>query len=127
MIIAVASQNFRTVTPHAGRTRRFVLFEAVAGKEPTEIGRLDLPKNMAFHEFAGEGPHPLERADVVLAGSAGPGFARKMAARGIVASVTTLADPVEAVRRFLAEGPVSPTAIAASDCACHREHAGTRD
>ena len=27
----------RTVTPHAGRTRRFLVYEAAAGGEPTPI------------------------------------------------------------------------------------------
>jgi len=31
MKIAVASQNFRTVTPHAGRTRRFLVYEPSRG------------------------------------------------------------------------------------------------
>lgn len=74
MKFAVASQNFRTITPHAGKTRCFLLFEAEPGMAPTETGRLDLPKDMAFHNFAG-GPHPLDVVDTVIAGSAAPGLA----------------------------------------------------
>ena len=33
MKIAVTSQNFRTITPHAGTTRRFLVYEAAEGGE----------------------------------------------------------------------------------------------
>ena len=122
MIIAVASQNFRTVTAHAGKTRRFILFEAAADRQPNEVGRLDLPPGMAFHDFQG-GAHPLDRADVILAASAGEGFVRKMAQRGIVATVTPHADPVTAVRQFVAEGAALPTEAPPCGCGCdHGRH-----
>jgi predicted Fe-Mo cluster-binding NifX family protein len=102
MKIAVTSQNFRTVTPHAGRTRRFLVYSAEPAAAPVEIDRLDLPKEMAMHEFHQDGPHPLDTVDVVIAGSFGDGFARRMARRGIRAVTTEKADPKEAVRDFLA-------------------------
>ncbi len=117
MIIAVASQNFRTVTAHAGKTRRFILFEAEQGKEPIEVGRLDLPMGMAFHDFHGDGPHPLDQAQVVLAASAGPGFIRRMSARGIAAAVSSESDPVEAVRQFLTGKTGQPNSEV-SACGC---------
>ncbi|HKJ77206.1 MAG TPA: nitrogen fixation protein, partial [Gammaproteobacteria bacterium] len=43
MEIAITSQNFRTVTGHAGKTRRFLVYEAGPGQEPVEVDRLDLP------------------------------------------------------------------------------------
>jgi len=102
MKIAVTSQNFRTVTPHAGRTRRFLVYRAEPAAEPVEIDRLDLPKEMAMHEFHQDGPHPLDTVDVVIAGSFGDGFARRMAKRGIKAATTDKTDPLAAVRDFLA-------------------------
>ena len=123
MIIAVASQNFRTVTPHAGKTRRFILFEAGPGAQPSEIGRIDLPPGMAIHDVQGDAPHPLDRAGVVLAASAGAGFIRKMAERGIVAATTAASDPVEAVRRFIADGPMPPAAAEPCGCGCGSEPA----
>ena len=102
MKIAVTSQNFRTVTPHAGRTRRFLIYEAAAGGEPVEVDRLDLPKELSMHEFHADGPHPLDAIDVIIAGSFGGGFATRVAARGIVAVATDLTDPVEAVKEYLA-------------------------
>jgi len=100
MRIAVASQNYRTVTPHGGRTRRFLVYEVPAEGEPAEVERLDLPKEFAFHEFHGDGPHPLDTADVLIAGSAGPGFIRRLGARGITAVTTSEEDPVCAVKGY---------------------------
>ena len=101
MKIAVTSQNFRTITPHAGRTRRFLVYEAAEGGEPVEVDPLDLPKKLSMHEFHADSPHPLDAVDVIIAGSFGEGFATRMAARGIVAVVTGLTDPVEAVKEYL--------------------------
>ena len=108
MKIAVTSQNFRTVTPHAGRTRRFLVYQAEPAGEPVEIDRLDLPKDMAMHEFHQDGPHPLDTVDVIIAGSFGDGFARRMAKRGITAVNSDKTDPKEAVRDFLAHADRLP-------------------
>jgi predicted Fe-Mo cluster-binding NifX family protein len=121
MKIAVTSQNFRTVTPHAGRTHRFLVYKAIAGGEPMEVDRLDLTKELSMHEFHGDGPHPLDAVDVIIAGSFGDGFATRMAARGIVAVATNLADPVEAVREYL-ERPQSGQTAAGTTSGCGNGH-----
>ena len=41
MRIAVASQNYRTITKHAGMTRRFLVFEAEQGAAPREVNEAD--------------------------------------------------------------------------------------
>ncbi|MDT8854726.1 nitrogen fixation protein [Paracoccaceae bacterium Fryx2] len=110
MRIAVASQNFRTVTGHAGKTRRFLVYEAAAGEPAREVGRLDLPKDMAIHNFLGDGPHPLDAVQAVIAGSAGTGFVRRMAARGVLAVATAEPDPALAAAA-LAAGTLPPAAL----------------
>jgi len=107
MRIAVASQNFRTITPHAGVTRRFLVYEAAPGEAPREVDRLDLPKELAIREFAGAGSHPLDVVDAVIVGSAGSGFVRRMAARGVATVVTSELDPLRAVTSHL-DGSLSP-------------------
>jgi predicted Fe-Mo cluster-binding NifX family protein len=121
MKIAVTSQNFRTITPHAGRTRRFLVYEAAEGGEPVEVDRLDLPKELSMHEFHAKGPHPLDAVDVVIAGSFGEGFAARMGARGIVAVATDLTDPIEAVKEYLARLPGGEPP-AGTACGCGRGH-----
>jgi predicted Fe-Mo cluster-binding NifX family protein len=105
MKIAVTSQNFRIITPHAGRTRRFLVYEAAAGGEPVEVDRLDLPKELSMHEFHAKGLHPLDAVDVIIAGSFGEGFAARLEARGIAVVATELTDPIEAVKEYLARDP----------------------
>jgi predicted Fe-Mo cluster-binding NifX family protein len=99
MLIAVASQNFRTVTGHAGKARRFMVFEAEPGQTPREVSRLDLPKEQSMHEFTG-GRHPLDDVKVLIAGSAGAGFINRMAQRGVLAVVTSETDPITAVADY---------------------------
>lgn len=102
MRLAVASQDFRTVTPHAGKTRRFVVYAVEPFQEPVEVDRLDLPKEMTLHEFHGDHGHPLYTVDVVIAGLFGEGFKRRMARHGIIAECTEESDPAKAVKDFLA-------------------------
>ena len=102
-LIAVASQNARTVTPHAGRTRRFLLFTADADGTVTEAGRYDLPKAMTLHGWPGGRPHPLFGVDVVVVGSAGENFKRKLAEVGVRTVVVEGAPVQEAAERAAAE------------------------
>lgn len=106
MKIAVSSQNFRTVTGHAGKTRRFLVFEATAGGELQPLEPIDLPREMSMHEFIG-GEHPLDAMDIVITASAGEGFIRKLTSRGVGVVVTGETDPRQAVENCLA-GKVKP-------------------
>lgn len=121
MRIAVTSQNFRTVTGHAGKSRRFLVFEAQPGTTPHELERLDLPKEMSFHEFHGDGAHPVDGVDAVITGSCGAGFARRLAGRGIQVAVTQLQDPLAAVQAYASGqlAPVDPAHMAGHD---HHDH-----
>ncbi len=102
MKIAVTSQNFRTITGHAGKGRRFLIYETDASGEPQEITRLDLPKEYAFHDWhpVGEQTHPLDIAEVVITASCGQGFIQRLAQRNIKVVLTSEIDPIQAVRLF---------------------------
>ncbi len=109
MKIAVTSQNFRTITSHAGKARRFLMFEAdPASGEVQELDRLDLPKEMAFHSFTGN-QHPVDQVDVIVTGGCGAGFFRKMGMRGIQAIATSETDPAKAVQALI-KGEALPEA-----------------
>jgi len=107
MRVAVTSQNFRTITGHAGRSRRFLVFEVLPGAEPLEVTRLDLPRELMLHEFAG-GPHPVDGSDVVVTQSCGAGLVQRLADRGIRVVVTSETDPCTAVRAIANGEPVPP-------------------
>jgi predicted Fe-Mo cluster-binding NifX family protein len=95
--IAVTSQNFRTVTGHAGRARRFIIYEVRPDGTFEEVDRLDLPKDMCIHEHPVEAPHPLDQVHHVLTGGCGPGFVNKMEMRGVQVHLTDIEDPARAV------------------------------
>jgi predicted Fe-Mo cluster-binding NifX family protein len=118
MRIAVSSQNFRTVTGHAGRARRFIVFETGGCKRPAEVERLDLDADMAMHGFDHRAAHPLDGMDVLITGGAGEGFVRNLAARGVQVVATVESDPVLAVEAFLAGRLMSASA------SCNHDHLG---
>ncbi|CCG09516.1 NifB/NifX family molybdenum-iron cluster-binding protein [Pararhodospirillum photometricum] len=97
MRIGVSSQNFRTITAHAGRSRRFLVYETAPDGTVSELERLDLPPGMAMHDVEGDAPHPLDQLDVILTSEAGAGFVAKMQARGVRVLLTQESDPLHAV------------------------------
>ncbi len=110
MKIAVTSQNFRTITQHAGKSRRFLIFE----QDPTtgavqEIARLDLPKEMSMHEFRGV-DHPLFEMDYLITASGGQGFVQRMASAGVEVIITSEADPQTAANAVIEGKPLAPPA-----------------
>ncbi|MFD2180671.1 NifB/NifX family molybdenum-iron cluster-binding protein [Rhodoplanes azumiensis] len=105
--VAVASDDYATVTGHAGKARRFLVFETQGDAPPREVARLDLPAELTVHEFACDGPHPLFAVEAVTAGSAGAGLVRRLAEHGVTAVLTAERDPVTAVARW-ASGTLAP-------------------
>lgn len=106
MKIGVTSQNFRTITGHAGKTRRFLVYLAEQGQELKELERIDLPKEMSIHEN-GSAPHPIDDLDVLITAGCGNGFERKMAQRNIRLIKTSETDPLTAVSTVV-EGAALP-------------------
>jgi predicted Fe-Mo cluster-binding NifX family protein len=115
---AVTSQDFLTITGHAGKTTRFLIFEAELGHEPVETGRLDLADDQTIHSFTG-GKHPLDEVKVLIAGSAGQCFVDRMQARGVITVTAPGIEPRAAVAAYLA-GLLHPTSEADA-CSCHGE------
>ena len=116
MRIAITSQNFRTVTGHAGRARRFIVFEALGRKSVREVERLDLDAGMTIHGYDHRAAHPLDSVQVLITGGAGEGFVQHMAARGVMVVATPESDPLRAVEAFLAGRVTSASA------ACNHDH-----
>ena len=107
MKIGVTSQNFRTITGHAGKTRRFLIYEPGDTGDPVEVDRLDLPREMAMHEFRGE-HHPVFGLDVLITGGCGEGFVRRLAQQGVQVIATGETDPLTAVKQVLQGTPLPP-------------------
>ena len=111
MRIAVSSQNFRSITGHAGKSRRFIVYECAAGGAPAEVERLDLPTGMSLHDYHGD-DHPLFglRLDTIVTGGAGDGFIQRMARQGIQVVATGETDIDAALTALAAGRPLPPAA-----------------
>ncbi len=110
MRIAVTSQNFKTITGHAGKARRFLVYEADATGAVREVERLDLPKELSIHEYHGS-DHPLFALGLqaLITQGAGQGFVQRMALQGIVVHATGESNPLTAVA-LVAAGQALPEA-----------------
>jgi predicted Fe-Mo cluster-binding NifX family protein len=111
MRIAVTSQNFRTITGHAGKSRRFIIYEADADGNPTEVDRLDLPMELSLHDYHGD-DHPLFELSLstIVTQGAGQGFVQRMARHGIQVLTTSATDPLHAVSAILGGQPLPAAA-----------------
>ena len=109
MRIAVTSQNFRTITGHAGKACRFIVYETDAsGIPPQEVDRLDLPQELSIHAYHGE-DHPLFGLGLqaLATQGAGQGFIERLARHGIRVHATSEADPLVAVVQVATGRPLA--------------------
>ncbi len=105
MKIAIATQDFTTVSGHAGQTRQWLLYDLSQHRYNQLLPaprRIDLAKDEVLHVFRDDRPHPLDGVDIVVAASAGDGFIRHMKQRGAEVLLTGEDDPAMAITRILA-------------------------
>ena len=100
MKIAVASQNRKTITGHAGKCRKFWIYE-IDNKTILKKSLLELELEQSLHESHGAGPHSLDGIDVLISGGAGQGLIRRLNDMGIQGLVTPETEPDSAVAAFL--------------------------
>ncbi|MGE4279632.1 MAG: NifB/NifX family molybdenum-iron cluster-binding protein [Magnetospirillum sp.] len=108
MKIAIASQNWLTITNHPGKTGRFRVFEVQDQEDVRELDRLELPTEMFIHNFKDSGDHPLYHMDVLIAGTAGSGFIDRLARYGVTVATTSEKDPLAAISHYRA-GTLPPS------------------
>jgi len=124
MLIAVASRDGKTVAGHIGKCAEWIVFEAEASSAVDgaplvrEVERITLPKELVFHHFKDDGPHPLGQCRAVIGASAGDSFVNKMQRRGIQAVLTAESDPATAVTDFVRQAitPAKPRPIGGLIC-----------
>ncbi len=100
MKIAVTSQNRRTITEHAGKCRKFWVYDIEQG-QVTGKTLLELPIEQSFHESSPHESHPLDAVQVLITAGMGPGLQHRLAAKGITALMTAETDPDQAVAAYL--------------------------
>ena len=97
----MTSQNRKTVTEHAGKCRKFWIYETRAGQVVNRL-LLELPLEQSLHEWNSAEAHPIEAVDVLITASMGDGMRRRLDGWGIEAVVTEEPDPDVAVASYLA-------------------------
>ncbi|MBN1005823.1 NifB/NifX family molybdenum-iron cluster-binding protein [Amphritea pacifica] len=101
MKIAVASRDGITVAGHIGKCKSWIIFQSDAIHQIKLVEMITLPRELVFHYYKDDMPHPLADCDVVIGASAGDSFVNKMALRGINAVLTAETDPEKAVADYL--------------------------
>ena len=100
MKIAVASQNRREITEHAGRCRKFWIYDidngTIANKE-----LLELAKEQSFHDSIPYEASALDDMQVLIAGGMGTGLVRRLVSMDIEPLITTETNPDKAVEDYL--------------------------
>lgn len=121
MKIAIASQNRKEVTAHAGQCRRFWVVDLGADANRARA-LVELEPGQTFHHSHSGGSHPLDGIDVLIAGGMGAGLRARLAAKGVRSIVTGETD-LERVLAAFAAGTLADTPSAPHD-AHHDHHAG---
>jgi predicted Fe-Mo cluster-binding NifX family protein len=105
MLIAIATNDYTHVAGHAGQARHWLRYDSDA--TTGEPRRIQLEKAQVFHHWESDEPHPLDGIAVIIAGSAGDGFLRRMATRGVQVLLTGERDATRALTAVL-NGEVLP-------------------
>lgn len=120
-LIALTSQNRRQITEHAGKCRKFLVYE-VNDSQIGEPRLIELPLGGSQHDLAPGQPHPLDEVDILISASMGDGLRVKLARRGIQTILTDEAEPLLALQRYIA-GELTPQDIVTHEGGrVHHEH-----
>jgi predicted Fe-Mo cluster-binding NifX family protein len=99
MKIAIATNDYTRVAGHAGQARHWLLYDS--DLDTPEPRRIQLEKAQVFHHWDSDAPHPLDGISVIVAGSAGDGFLRRMTKRGVQVLLTGERDATRALSAVL--------------------------
>lgn len=100
MKIAVTSQNRKTITEHAGKCRKFWIYDINAGAV-TNRNLIELPMEQSFHANHHQLPSELTEIQVLITGGMGSGLHLRLRQHGIEPLITSEEDPDVAVAAYL--------------------------
>ncbi len=98
--IAVSSQNRKTVTDHAGRCRKFWVYEIRQNKVDNKVLR-ELTLEQTLHSSQLGEDHPLDDVHVLITAGMSPFLYQRLQRSGIRGFVTDQTDPDQAVQILL--------------------------
>jgi predicted Fe-Mo cluster-binding NifX family protein len=130
--VAVASQNKKTITSHAGKCRHFYIYsidrEGNYTKELVDLSKEET-LHYTFHEDPAANPHNyLYDMDILLTQSIGQGAIQKLALQNVTAYIIQETDPDTAIKKLIegtleAFAPVSShKGHASCNCGGHHHH-----
>ena len=100
MQIAVTSQNRKTISEHAGKCRKFWIYDlekgVVTGKRLVEVSM-----EQSLHASSGLLAEPLAEINILITGGMGPGLHERLMQSGILPVITMEEDPDAAVTALL--------------------------
>ncbi|HHB78723.1 MAG TPA: hypothetical protein ENK85_05785 [Saprospiraceae bacterium] len=103
-IVAVGSQNKKTISGHGGRLRKFY-FYTIENNRITKKEYVETPREEVLHEvFHNMGPdahHPIFDADIFLAAQIGQGAIARLAQKNVRAYITPQTDPDTAIKELI--------------------------
>ena len=98
--IAVSSQNRKTITDHAGRCRKFWVYEIRGNKVDNKTLR-ELSMEQTLHSSSLGDGHPLDDVHVMITSGMSPFLYQRLERGGIKPYVTEESDPDKAVALLL--------------------------
>ena len=104
-VVAITSQNKKTVTKHAGECRNYLVYtienDKIIDKKVLELQDNEILK-YTFHEDKSANPkNLLFDVDILLTGSIGHGGVNKLANQNVTAYIIKEKDPVIAIDKLI--------------------------
>lgn len=130
-IVAVTSQNKKTISGHGGRCRKFYFYtienDRIIKRDLVETPREEVLHEV-FHNMGPEAHHPIFDADIFLAAQIGQGAIVKLAQKNVRAYITPQTDPDTAIKELI-EGTLKVVDMSAQnhggcggDGGCNHDH-----
>ncbi len=125
-LIAITSQNKKTITKHAGQCRNFLIYtiekDKITNKRILELEPNETLK-YSFHEDKSKDPKNLIfDVDVLLTGSIGEGGVNKLAKQNVTAYIVEEKDPETAVKKLIKGTLEAFSPVSHSHGGCNHKH-----
>lgn len=117
-IAIAATAAYAKVTGHAGRAKKWLVYETGSDGTFGIPARIEIPSDMVFHYFEFDRPHPLDGIEALITHSSGDGFRKKMKQRGIDVALTSETNPAKAITAYLAGTLPPPTPRPIGELVC---------
>ena len=125
-IVAITSQNKKTITKHAGQCRNYLIYtienDKITNKRILELGS-DETLKYTFHEDSSKDPKNLIfDVDILITGSIGEGGINRLAKQNVTAYIVEEKDPEIAVEKLIKGTLEAFSPVSHSLGGCNHKH-----